>query len=105
MTPWKTLKTLDGIAIEIRALEPTAERREWEVRSLEGLQLRVCADSLALKEPPPGIAREEQEWTESEIERAVLHVVALALVSRQAPGEIRQVVLTKSDLYGANGLT
>ena len=104
---WKTLSTqLDGVVIEIRQLEHTIERRGWAVRSCAAqMLLRVWVTGRSLKETPAGAQPHGRDWTEEEIERAIVHAVekALVLPRYSHPTEVISVALTSYDLYSANG--
>lgn len=103
---WKALSaTPSGIAIEIRPLEHTIERRGWEVRQPSGHgRLRIWATGRALKATPAGARPYGRDWTEEEIERGVGHAVVRALASPVAgqAEEVRDIDLTSYDLYAAN---
>jgi hypothetical protein len=103
---WKTLTTLlDGVVIEIRQLEHTIERRGWAVRTRPAqVLLRVWVTGRALKETPAGAQPHGRDWTDEEIERAIVYAVEKACVSpRYSNAEIIGVALTSYDLYSANG--
>ena len=103
---WKALSaTPAGVAIEIRPLEHTIERRGWEIRQPSGCQrLRVWATGRALKATPAGARPYGRDWNEAEIERGIEHAVARALASPVAgtADEVRDIDLTSYDLYAAN---